>query len=212
VFQQRASFRRRPVLAYFRSLEAAYPAAQTIFLVVDNWPVHFHPEVLDGLATSRIVLLGLPSYAPWTNPVEKLWRQDNYDADYAGADLMFPSGAGKELLVLYQGVTKTFGDTISDNAFYSVVALAASEDSGLIWTRRGVVITGTDPKPTSNPRPGANGADQSGAIVANGYVYDFYPYFPSRSNAGPTIQPARVPLDGGAAPGTWIQHGGVIRN
>jgi DDE superfamily endonuclease len=74
LFQQRASFRRRHLLAYFRTLESAYPHAHTIFLVVDNWPVHFHPDVLDGLRHSKIRLLRLPTYAPWTNPVEKLWR------------------------------------------------------------------------------------------------------------------------------------------
>jgi len=74
LFQQRASFRRRHLLAYFRSLESAYPLAHTIFLVVDNWPVHFHPDVLAGLAASKIVLLRLPTFAPWTNPVEKLWH------------------------------------------------------------------------------------------------------------------------------------------
>jgi transposase len=40
-----------------------------------NWPVHFHGSVQDHLAArnGRIRLLPLPTYAPWTNPVEKLW-------------------------------------------------------------------------------------------------------------------------------------------
>ena len=76
---QRASFHRRHLLAYFRTLEAAYPDAQQIFLVLDNWPVHFHPEILAALTTSKLVLFRLPTYAPWTNPVEKLWHKLYHD-------------------------------------------------------------------------------------------------------------------------------------
>lgn len=39
----------------------------------DNWPVHLHPDVLAALPP-RLTLLPLPTYAPWTNPVEDLWR------------------------------------------------------------------------------------------------------------------------------------------
>ncbi len=77
----------------------AYPQAQTIYLVQDNWPVHFHADVLATLqpqttpfpwhrpahwstapsAHARqlnlpIQLRPLPTYASWTNPIEKLWR------------------------------------------------------------------------------------------------------------------------------------------
>ncbi len=58
-------------------LEAAqsYPKAKTIYLVIDNWPVHFHPKALDALKQDRRVdLLSLPTYAPWLNNIEKLWR------------------------------------------------------------------------------------------------------------------------------------------
>jgi hypothetical protein len=130
---------------------------------------------------------------------------DNYDADYAGPDLVFPASHGQGLVMLYQGTTTNFGGGRTEKAFYSVVALATSTDHGATWTRQGPVITGSDPKPSANPRPGANGADQSGAIVANGYLYDFYPYFPSRSPGGPTIEAARAPLSSDGAPGTWIK-------
>lgn len=65
----------------------------------DNWPVHFHPDVLAALQPQSfkwplhvppnwptepsskarrlnlpIQLLQLPTYASWTNPIEKLWR------------------------------------------------------------------------------------------------------------------------------------------
>jgi transposase len=59
---------------YYQQLEAAYPDATSIFLVQDNWPVHRHPNLLDYFNTSRITPLWLPTYAPWTNPTEKVWR------------------------------------------------------------------------------------------------------------------------------------------
>lgn len=52
-----------------------YGRAETIFLVWDNWPNHGHPKVAQALARqSRVRVLWLPTYAPWLNPIEKLWR------------------------------------------------------------------------------------------------------------------------------------------
>lgn len=52
-----------------------YPAAQRIYLVMDNWPVHFHPTVLAAFAEDpRLEAVRLPTYAPWLNAIEKLWR------------------------------------------------------------------------------------------------------------------------------------------
>jgi hypothetical protein len=66
----------RDVLArFFREVAAAYPAAETVYIALDNWPVHFHPEVITALAGTKVRLLRLPTYAPWTNPVEKVWRR-----------------------------------------------------------------------------------------------------------------------------------------
>jgi hypothetical protein len=87
------------LIRFYAQVVAAYPQAQTIYLVQDNWPVHFHPDVLAALqpqttpfpwhrpanwkteptAKARhlnlpIQLRPLPTYASWTNPIEKLWR------------------------------------------------------------------------------------------------------------------------------------------
>lgn len=43
-------------------------------LIWDNWPVHRHPLVLARAAALGIEILWLPTYAPWLNPIEKLWR------------------------------------------------------------------------------------------------------------------------------------------
>jgi transposase len=59
--------------AFLRALRAADPG-RYLFLVWDNWPVHKHPEVLVEARAQRIHILWLPTYAPWLNPIEKLWR------------------------------------------------------------------------------------------------------------------------------------------
>ena len=74
----------------------------------DNWPIHFHPDVLVALQAQQspfafprppswslapspagvkrwgalqlpIQLVVLPTYASWCNPIEKLWRWPNQD-------------------------------------------------------------------------------------------------------------------------------------
>ena len=58
-----------------RAAAGGYPLARRIFVVVDNWPVHFHPDAMAILAKDpRIELVSLPTYSPWLNAIEKLWR------------------------------------------------------------------------------------------------------------------------------------------
>lgn len=47
---------------------------RALTLVWDNWPVHHHPAIAATAAALAIELLFVPTYAPWTNPIEKLWR------------------------------------------------------------------------------------------------------------------------------------------
>jgi hypothetical protein len=102
VIARQASTIRVPTLIHFyEQVCAAYADQPTIiYLVQDNWPVHLHPDVLarlipqtfafprylprDWPTTPRhtwpeakrlpITLMLLPTYASWTNPIEKLWR------------------------------------------------------------------------------------------------------------------------------------------
>lgn len=85
--------------SFWHQLRVDYPDAETIYVVLDNWPVHFHPDVLAPLQSQNfpfppklpsnwpseptskakqddlpIQLLCLPTYASWLNPIEKLWR------------------------------------------------------------------------------------------------------------------------------------------
>lgn len=72
---QRAQFDRTTLLKFYQAIEAAYPRAEQIFLIHDNWPVHWHLDVLEGLRGSKLTLVSLPTSAPWLNPVEKVWRK-----------------------------------------------------------------------------------------------------------------------------------------
>lgn len=83
----------------YRDVARAYDEAERIYIVQDNWPVHFHPGVIEHLESQQwpfafrthpdwpapsevkrvedplpIQLVPLPTYAPWLNPIEKLWR------------------------------------------------------------------------------------------------------------------------------------------
>jgi hypothetical protein len=91
---------------YKDELCSAYDGVERIYVVLDNWPVHFHPDVLVALEHQEqlgrwpghhpgnwpdkpsreakrkwgdlelpIQLIRLPTYAPWLNPIEKLWRK-----------------------------------------------------------------------------------------------------------------------------------------
>jgi transposase len=91
------------LVAFHQQLRAGYPEAERIYLIQDNGPIHFHPDVLVALEAQEnpwplyrprnwslepsakavqkwghrklpIQLVPLPTYASWTNPIEKLWR------------------------------------------------------------------------------------------------------------------------------------------
>jgi hypothetical protein len=57
-------------------VDRVYPKkVELIYVIQDNWNIHTHPDVLSALAAyPRIKPLWLPTYAPWLNPIEKLWR------------------------------------------------------------------------------------------------------------------------------------------
>jgi hypothetical protein len=92
------------LVQFFQDLRAAYPEAERIYVVLDNWPVHMHPDVVVALEPQEsrhfrplppswsptpsakavkhwgqlqlpIQLVPLPTYASWCNPIEKLWRK-----------------------------------------------------------------------------------------------------------------------------------------
>lgn len=66
---------RQKVIKFYGQLNQVYRRAEVIYVIQDNWSIHCHPDVLQALtAYPRIQPVWLPTYAPWLNPIEKLWR------------------------------------------------------------------------------------------------------------------------------------------
>ena len=76
ISRQRNHFTADQMGKFSQLVEEHYPDAEIIYIALDNWKVHFEPSLLEEMEKrkSRIRLLRLPTYAPWTNPVEKVWR------------------------------------------------------------------------------------------------------------------------------------------
>ena len=98
-YMQAAHFSIPKLVEFYRHVRQDFPQATLLYMAQDNWPIHFHPDVLAALQPQRyqwdrhipahwpqepsakakfldlpIQVLSLPTYASWTNPIEKLWR------------------------------------------------------------------------------------------------------------------------------------------
>jgi transposase len=81
--QQDSHIDREVFSRFVRRLEKAYPEAERIYLMWDNWPVHHSDEVKRTLLqVPRLQVISLPTYAPWLNPIEKLWRKFPQEVHY----------------------------------------------------------------------------------------------------------------------------------
>ena len=71
-------------LKFLQRVEEQYPEAEVIYIALDNWSVHINERVLPALQArqSKIQLLFQPTYAPWTNPMEKVWLRFNEDVSH----------------------------------------------------------------------------------------------------------------------------------
>jgi transposase len=67
--------RRREIAELLQALVDKHPTG-TIFVAGDNATTHQDEEVEAAVrgAAGRLVLLYLPTYSPWLNPIEMLWR------------------------------------------------------------------------------------------------------------------------------------------
>jgi putative transposase len=75
--------RRVDVADLLRAL-LAYHETGTIYLTWDNCSTHSDKEI-DAIlkeANGRLVLLYLPTYSPWLNPIEMLWRNMRYNVTH----------------------------------------------------------------------------------------------------------------------------------
>ncbi|MCB9133835.1 MAG: transposase [Anaerolineales bacterium] len=98
-YASRKHFSLPNLVAFYQQVTERYATCQEVRMAQDNWTVHFHPDVRAALqpqawawpfhlpanwptaptpAAKRLNLplrlLSLPTYASWTNPIEKLWR------------------------------------------------------------------------------------------------------------------------------------------
>ena len=66
---------RKQLITFYRQLNQRYAGVNHIYVVQDNWSIHRHDDVLTALQQlPRLEPVWLPTYAPWLNPIEKVWR------------------------------------------------------------------------------------------------------------------------------------------
>jgi hypothetical protein len=71
---------RAKVIKFYEQLNRSYHDAERLLVVQDNWSIHRHDDVTAALAQwPRIEPVWLPTYSPWLNPIEKLWRWPRQD-------------------------------------------------------------------------------------------------------------------------------------
>jgi putative transposase len=61
--------------AFLKQVRRAYGPDRRLIVIWDNWPMHYYDNVFQTAQEQKIELLFLPTYAPWTNPIEKVWRK-----------------------------------------------------------------------------------------------------------------------------------------
>lgn len=74
IFRQRK--RRQEVAQLLEAILHRHPH-ETVYVAWDNSSTHADNEVeaVVRAAAGRLILLYLPTYSPWLNPIEMLWRQ-----------------------------------------------------------------------------------------------------------------------------------------
>ena len=100
IYQQVESCTVLALHTFYTQICQRYPNAERIYLIQDNRAIHFHANLSEALLPQTppfakpippswtgkpsnkigklpklpIEIVQLPTYAPWTNPIEKLWR------------------------------------------------------------------------------------------------------------------------------------------
>jgi transposase len=98
---------RAKVIQFYGQLNDAYPAAERLLVVQDNWSIHTHDDVRAALERwPRIEPVWLPTYSPWLNPIEKLWRwlrQDVLKLHRLAGDWLALRGRARQFLGQFAG-------------------------------------------------------------------------------------------------------------
>ena len=73
IFRRR---KRRPQIAEFLQRLLDHHSLETVYVAWDNVNTHQNDEIdaVVRAAAGRLVLMYLPTYSPWLNPIEMLWR------------------------------------------------------------------------------------------------------------------------------------------
>ena len=61
-------------LALFEQIEATYPEAENVYVILDNARYHYSSFVQEWVKGRRIKLVFLPAYSPQLNLIERLWK------------------------------------------------------------------------------------------------------------------------------------------
>jgi transposase len=91
--------RRREIAALLQALLDKHPT-ETIYVAWDNATTHADDEVeaVVRSAAGRLVLLYLPTYSPWLNPIEMLWRHFRREVTH-GAQVQGVMAVGGDFLL-----------------------------------------------------------------------------------------------------------------
>jgi transposase len=109
---------RAKVIEMYQQIAERYADVSHIYVIQDNWNIHKHEDVMEALEElPRIEPVWLPTYAPWLNPIEKLWKWLRKDVlklhDKAGAweelkqlvrDFLDQFAQGSDELLRYVGL------------------------------------------------------------------------------------------------------------
>jgi transposase len=79
IYRIRARKRWREFLAFLKLVRQRWPA-QTLYLVVDNFSPHKHPQVTGWAGENSVELVFLPTYASWLNWIESEFSALRYFA------------------------------------------------------------------------------------------------------------------------------------
>lgn len=64
---------RKQVSAFYRQLAEQYARVEKMYVIEDNWNIQTHDDVQATLKQlPHLEIIGLPTYASWLNPIEKL--------------------------------------------------------------------------------------------------------------------------------------------
>jgi transposase len=111
--------RREEIAALLEALVAKHPRGM-IYVAWDNADTHADREIEDVVraAAGRLVLLYLPTYSPWLNPIEMLWRHFRREVTHCElfASMKALLAAAKECFARFNQCPQQLLSVIGSNA------------------------------------------------------------------------------------------------